>query len=192
MHGLSISRRTLATAAAGLAAVLILALAVSPAHAGVISPSGQINGCYVKKGKAKGTLRVVAPGKHCKRSEKRIAWSAQGQAGGQGTQGTGGNSSQVTQLQDRVTQLESQVTQLTSQLSQVTGVLGSLTNTDLTSAVNSVADVSALCAEAPTLVDQANSLRTVLNGLALGGVIPIGLALTVPSLPAALTPFTCP
>jgi predicted alpha/beta superfamily hydrolase len=42
-----------------------------------------------------------------------------------------------------------------------------------------------------TVVGQLNGVRTVLNGLSLGGVIPLGLLLTVPSIPSALSPFSC-
>ena len=49
-----------------------------------------------------------------------------------------------------------------------------------------------LCSEVDTVVTQANSLRTVLAGLSLTGIIPVGLLLNLPSLTSALFSFTCP
>jgi Collagen triple helix repeat (20 copies) len=52
--------------------------------------NGVIHGCYQKR---TGTLRVMAAGKRCRRSEKAIAWNqkgAQGQPGVQGIQGQPG------------------------------------------------------------------------------------------------------
>ena len=56
----------------------------------LIGPNHQVNGCVKKKGKRKGTLRVVAPGKHCKRSETAIAWNQRGVPGSRGIRGPRG------------------------------------------------------------------------------------------------------
>jgi len=148
----------------------------------VIGPGGQVSSCYVKKGKAKGTLRVVPPGKRCKKGEKSLTLSAQGQAGqtGQtGQSGTQGGSGQTSSsLETRVANLES--------------ILSGITNTDLLNAIGSVARVDSLCAEVPTAVGQLNSIRTVLTGLALTApLLAIG-ALVVPAIPAALPAYACP
>ena len=159
--------------ALAIAVMLIWALPGSARAAPVVSPSGQITSCYVKKGRAKGTLRVVPAGKRCKKGERRLTWNAQGpqgQTGGQG--GTGGTGESG--LQSQITDLRSQISQLTSQLTQLTGQLNQL------------------CAAVPTLVTQLNTIRTVLDGLSLGGIIPIGLVLDVTGLPAALPAFACP
>jgi hypothetical protein len=188
MASTPISIRLLAVSCALAGALLLSGIAAGDANAaGVVGPTGQVSSCYVKKGKAKGTLRVVPPGHRCRKGEKPLFWNAQGQSGSTGAQGGSGSpgqtdtsslTTQLTQLQDRVTQLE--------------GVLTGLTNVDLLGAVGSVADVNALCSQVPTVVTQLNSVRTVLSGLSLSGIIPLGLGLTVPSIPSALSPFTCP
>ena len=162
----------------GLAIALLLAGvgSSSASAASVVGPSGQISGCYVKKGKTKGNLRVVPPGKRCKRNEKPVSWAAQGQSGQSGQSGAQGGSGQtsLTTLQDRITQLESQVMQLQSDL---TGALAS---------------VNSLCTEVGTLVvPKVNSLASGLTGLSLGGVIPPLLTLPVPTIPSLAT-YACP
>ncbi len=117
-----------------LVVALLAAAAGGAQAASVVGPGGEVTGCYVKKAKKKkgtrfivpkGTLRVVPPGKRCKKGERQIAWNAVGQPGQTGSQGGSGQVS-VTTLQDRVTQLQDRVTQLESILSGVTngGLLG--------------------------------------------------------------------
>jgi hypothetical protein len=53
----------------------------------IVGSNGKLNGCVTKKGKRKGTLRVVAPGTRCRHSERAIAWN---QRGPQGVAGAGG------------------------------------------------------------------------------------------------------
>ena len=54
------------------------------------------------------------------------------------------------------------------------------------------ATVAALCSQVTAVTSQLNSFETVLSGLGLSGLIPPGLGLTVPELPAPLAPFSCP
>jgi hypothetical protein len=54
------------------------------------------------------------------------------------------------------------------------------------------ASVSALCSQLSAVTTQLNSLQTVIAGLGLSGIIPPGLVLTIPALPAPLAPFSCP
>jgi hypothetical protein len=200
MDALVAARARLVALACPLALILFLVGAGSAHAASVVGPGGQISGCYVKKGKSKGTLRVVPRGKRCKKGEKAIAWNGQGQSGQTGAQGGSGEVN-VTALLDRVTQLQDRVTQLESILSGLTngGLLSAITNasklngisaSDLTGAL---ASVDSLCTEVGTLVvPQLNSVRSALSGLSLGGTIPLGLLLTVPTLPSALDPYACP
>jgi hypothetical protein len=176
----------LLAAACGLAGAILLfwVLPGEASAAGVVAPSGQISGCYVKKGKAKGTLRVVPPGRRCRKGEKPLSWNALGQTGTTGAQGTQGVTGQLDSLTTQLSQLETRVTQLE-------GILSGITNTDLLSAIAGLGNVDALCTEVSTVVGQLNGVRTVLNGLSLGGIIPLGLLLTVPSIPSALSPFSC-
>jgi hypothetical protein len=191
MASTPISIRSVAAVCALAGALLLSEIATGDANAaGVVGPSGQISGCYVKKGKAKGTLRVVPPGRRCRKGEKPLSWNAQGQSGQSGSTGAQGGSG--TSSQTDLSSLTTQLSQLQTRVTQLEGVLTGLTNTDLVGAVGAVADVNALCTQVPTVVTQLNSVRTVLSGLSLAGVIPVGLGLTVPPIPSALSPFSCP
>jgi hypothetical protein len=195
-------RRWAALLAAGALAVLVLGVASAHA-ASVVSPTGQVSSCYVKKGKAKGTLRVVPPGRRCRRNEKPLTFSAQGQSGQSGQTGSQGGSGQVdvTTLQNRVTQLQDRVTQLESILSGVTNtdLLSAITNavklngisaSDLTGAISSV---NSLCTEVPTAVNQLNSIRSVLSGLSLtSGLLALGSLVFNTPIPSALPTYACP
>jgi hypothetical protein len=59
------------------------------AIAAIPDRQGRINSCYVKKGKKKGQVRLLASGK-CKRSERQVSWNRQGPTGPQGVPGTPG------------------------------------------------------------------------------------------------------
>ena len=210
--------RSLLGALAAAAALALIAVLPGEANASVVGPTGQITACYAKKGKAKGTLRVVPSGKRCRKGQKPLVWNSQGQQGSTGAQGAQGipgqvDSSVTTQLNSLTTQLSSLTTQLSSLQSDVSslqGVLSGLTNTDLlaavagaaklngisasdlTGAIGAVPDVTALCTQMSSAVTQLNSIRTVLTNLSLGGIIPVGLLLNVTGVPSALSPFTCP
>lgn len=192
MASTPIPMRFLAAVCAVAGALLLSGVAAGEAHAGVVGQSGKVTGCYVKKGKARGTLRVVPSGKRCRKGEKPLIWNAQGQAGQsgqqgqQGSSGTQGGSGQLDSLTTQLTQLQSRVTQLE-------GVLAGITNGDLLGALGAVTDVNSLCTQMSTVVTQLNGVRTVLTGLNLsGGLLGLGLGgLVVPSIPSALTPFSC-
>jgi hypothetical protein len=161
-----------------IAVMLIWIVPGSADAASVVGPSGQISSCYKKKGKAKGALRVVPAGKRCKKGEKRLTWNGQGQQGQTGGQGgTGGTGSAGDAgLQSQITELKSQITQLTSQLTALTG------------------QVNSLCSEVGTLVTQTNGTLTGLGAPSLTGTL-LGLGslgLGFPSLPSALSPYSCP
>src|SRR3954462_5270208 len=57
----------------------------------LVSSDGTISGCVAKKGKHKGTLRVVKPGARCRRVEAAIAFNQRGQAGASGQKGPPGS-----------------------------------------------------------------------------------------------------
>jgi hypothetical protein len=54
------------------------------------------------------------------------------------------------------------------------------------------ATIAALCSQMTAVTSQLNSLETVISGLGLSGIIPPGLGLSIPALPAPLAPFSCP
>lgn len=73
---------------ANVAATAALVLAVSGvAGAAIPGPSRVIHGCYQK---LNGSLRIVAAGKRCARSERPIAWNQTGRPGAQGPPGVQG------------------------------------------------------------------------------------------------------
>ncbi len=70
--------------------------------------------------------------------------------------------------------------------------LSGITSTELNNAIATIPKVTALCTRTTALTNQANSLLTGLGGISLGGLLPVGLELKIPSLPAQLTTFACP
>lgn len=185
-------------------AVLVTALA-QPAGAGLVGKDGKVYACYRTKGKAKGTVRLVAKKKKCRKGEKKISWNATGPAGESGQNGSGGApglpgelgaaglEGRIEKLTDRVESLEEKLKGITNAtLNEVISKLQGISGKQLQDAVAAVADVNALCAQATTLTSQVNSLGTALGGTALTGVIPLGLGLLVPGLPSSLPAFGCP
>ncbi len=70
--------------------------------------------------------------------------------------------------------------------------LSGITTAELSSAIATIPKVTALCTRTTALTTQANSLLSGLGGISLGGLLPVGLELKIPSLPAALPAFACP
>jgi hypothetical protein len=70
--------------------------------------------------------------------------------------------------------------------------LSAITTTELNSAIATIPKVTALCTRTTALTNQANSLLSGLGGIGLGGLLPVGLELKIPSLPAPLAAFACP
>lgn len=57
--------------------------------------NGKINACYKVRGKAKGSMRLLAGKGHCKHGERKLSWSVAGTTGAQGATGAqGGEGSQ--------------------------------------------------------------------------------------------------
>jgi len=179
-------------AAVGVLGIGIAFVATAKA-APPIGKGGQVRACYQVKGKEKGSMRVVA-GKHCRRGERKLAWSlmgpqgsdgAQGSAGSAGSQGqpgldgaagsngtsgaSGVSTATVTSLESKVTSLESEVTGLTSDLTDVEGDLGDV------------------CEQAEALNSQVN-----LVGAAIGDIELIGglVSLVLPEVDP-IDPFLC-
>jgi hypothetical protein len=172
-------------ATVGVAVIAILA--TSAAAASPVGKGGQVNACYQVKGKEKGSMRVVA-GKHCRRGERKLAWSlagpqstaaaaeargpqgspgAEGPPGPQGLDGAPGDVAAA--LESKVTSLESEVTDLTSDLADVEGALGDV------------------CEQTEALNSQVN-----LVGAAIGDIELIGglVSLLLPEVDP-LDPFVC-
>ena len=196
----------LAVSACLCAGLLLAALAESGSAAGLLGKDGRVYACYRTKGKAKGSVRLVAKRKHCRKGEKKISWNATGQAGENGQGGSNGESGpgaepggqggqglegRIEKLTDRVETLEEKLkgianTDLTGMLSKLNGVSA----TQLQEAVKGVANVNALCAQATKLTDQTQALGGAFETAKVLGLM--GLSLAVPGLPTALPDFGCP
>jgi hypothetical protein len=70
--------------------------------------------------------------------------------------------------------------------------LSGITTAELNSAIATIPKVTALCTRTTALTTQANSLLSGLGGIGLGGLLPVGLELKIPSLSAPLAAFACP
>lgn len=70
--------------------------------------------------------------------------------------------------------------------------LSGITLAELNGAIATVPKVAALCTRTTALTSQANSLLSALGGIGLGGLLPVGLELKIPALPAPLGAFVCP
>jgi hypothetical protein len=75
-------------------------------------------------------------------------------------------------------------------LSKAVDAVQGLTNTDLTEAVDSLPVVDALCTQSAGLTEQVNDVAKGVSEIALGGILPGGLTLKLPTL-QPLDPFTC-
>jgi outer membrane murein-binding lipoprotein Lpp len=216
-RGLWGERRTIARLGALALAVGLCLLVVAPAGgAPLIGKDGKVYACYKTKGKAKGSVRLVAKKAKCHRGFKKVAWNAVGQrgaaaengeggsngndgeGGGQGAPGVGTLENRVATLTNKVNTLESVLKGITN--ADLTGLLGKLqgvSGTQLQEAIKSVANVNALstevgslCTQAQKLTSQSNALRSALNTAEVLGLL--GLSLAVPGLPLELPGFSCP
>jgi hypothetical protein len=183
-----IPQRGLLIAMAVVALALLAGLGADAAGA----KGKKIHACVVKKGPDKGVMHFSKKGK-CPKGEKKLSWGKKGKRGKQGPAGPAGpagpQGAGVTQdLLNTIAAQQATIDQLSSQLNGVTTQLDTVIRQ-----VNGVLpDVAALCSTMPTVVSQANALRTVVNGILLAGTIPAGLTLTVPATPPALATFGCP
>lgn len=182
-------------------AVLVTALA-QPAGAGLVGKDGKVYACYRTKGKAKGTVRLVAKKKKCRKGEKKFSWNATGPAGEGGQNGAGGEpgaggvtgatglEGRIEKLTDRVESLEEKLKGITNAtLNEVISKLQGVSGKQLQDAVKAVANVNALCAQAATLTTRANEIGTALTGFSLSGVL--GGVLNAPAPLPGLPAFGC-
>ena len=197
-----------------VAALALCLLVAAPASgAKLVGKDGKVYACYKTKGKAKGSVRLVAKKGKCRKGEKKVAWNAVGQPGAPGETGSGGNPGEGGAPGATGTAgLEKQVSALSSKVNALEGILKGITNTDLTGllaklqgvsgaqlqeAIKSVANVNALTAQVGALCSQAKALTSQTQGL--GTAIKtaevlglVGLSLVAPNLPVALPDFSCP
>jgi hypothetical protein len=210
-HGLGNHRfGATALAALGLALAIVVSCLPSVASARPLARDGQIHACYRVKGKPKGAVRIVPSARaHCRRGERRVAWSATGSsglgsagaAGGQGQAGANGAPADEAALKAQIGALSSRIEALEGILkgianSDLTGMLATLQGLDneqLLSAVNAVPAVQAVCAQSEELTGQVNELGAGVQNLVsvLGGTL-LGSIFGGVKIPAALESFSCP
>lgn len=193
-----------------LALCAFVLVASSPASAaGIVANDGQIHACYKAKGKGKGTLRVVRSAKvKCPKKWKKVSWYASGPAGPQGASGSPGGSGETgtngssglpgTPATATVVKgLENKVTELLSKVTSLETVLNGINNQQLKEAIAGIAKtealesvVGSLCSQAGALTSKSGELGTALGGLST--VVDTLTLMGLPSIPTALSPFTCP
>jgi hypothetical protein len=165
-------RRALSTAAV-LLALVGLTLAARPAAAAPIGSDGVVHACYKAKGKPKGALRVVKPGKRCKakKGEKAIAWTifgAPGTSGSQGDTGAGGATGTNAASQQDLLALLGLIQQQSALIDSLTSQLGALG-----------LDVDSLTSQLGLLGGDVTGLEGILNGVTNGelqsaiGAVPV-------------------
>lgn len=138
------SRLILAALAA--AAMLLAALGATASAAPLVGKDGKIHACYRVKGKPKGSLRVVPAKKHCRRGERKVAWSAVGSSGQAGTTGAAGANGQAgggqagTNGSDGSSEaaLKTQIAGLTLKVESLENTLKGVTNGDLLGTLSTV------------------------------------------------------
>lgn len=177
-----------------LLGALLLVAAPPASAASLVAKDGKIHACYKVKGKGKGTLRVVRSAKaRCPKKWKKVAWDAGGSPGAQGAPGAPGAAGEpgskgetglpgrnenavVNELEDKVTELLGKVQALESlvaNLGALEGVVGSL------------------CTQTEALNEQSGKLGGSLS--ALNAVLAVAFPLlSLPTVPVALPPYTCP
>lgn len=208
--GISGSRtRTLALLLLVVAALFAL-LATDAGAAKLVGKNGRVYACYKAKGKAKGQVRLVAKGGHCKKGERKISWSVGGPAGTPGQPGENGSGGQNGATGETgsagVKGLEGRIQSLTSKVAALEGILQGITSTDLLGTlaklqgisgpqlqetVASLTKVNALCAQTSKLTGQSNAIGEALGGLKLITALPVTLE-TIAPIPNPLSSFSCP
>jgi hypothetical protein len=200
-------RSTLAVFLLALCAFVVLTS--SPASAGIVAKDGKIHACYKVKGKGKGTLRVVRNAKvKCPKKWKKASWYASGPVGQQGASGSpGGNGETGTNGSSGlpgtpatatvVKGLEDKVTELLTKVQSLESILNGIGNTQLKEAIAGIAKtealegvVGSLCTQASALTEKSGELGTALGGLKT--VLDTLTVLALPSIPTALSPYSCP
>lgn len=194
-----------------LTGLLFAGLVETAAARPLIGRDGQIHACYKVKGKPRGTLRVVPGARtHCRRGERKVAWTVagavgaaggSGAAGAQGTQGSQGGAGQGgtqgpvgSTLTERIGSLSSRVESLEATLlgishADLTGVLGTVENLDndeLKEAVAALPSIESLCTQSKQLAEQVNLLQDVVGGLGLDSALELIGVLEIPELPDEL------
>jgi hypothetical protein len=185
-------RVLLASIAVLISTAMVFAGFAGTASAVPLSKDGKIHACYKVKGKPRGALRVVRSSKaRCRKGERRVAWSVTATSGAPGQQGSQGHSGAAGAASSNEALLKEQVDALLLRVAALEGVLQGVTNGDLLGAVAAVPLVDALCEQTPELVEQVNTLQSVIGDLGLEPALELIGLLEIPTLPTPLEPFRC-
>jgi hypothetical protein len=194
------------SALALLLAALLLTVSVASAEAGLVpGPGGVIHACLLTKGKAqlRGTIRVVASPRKCRRGrgERAIAWNgggatgptgetgatgAKGEPGANGLPGAPGSSVATEQLEQRVEELETTLNAtIVAQATEILALTGQVSALEST--------LAAVCTELTTLATRSNEIVSAVGGIGLVNLLNLGgLGLKIPTLPSPLPAGGCP
>src|SRR4051794_23191503 len=106
------ARPRMGAAVAVAALITALGFASLASAASPIGADGSIHGCYVAKGKHRGSLRLLSAGKKCqkRKHEKPIVWSVQGPQGSPGQSGI--STDQLNTLTERINQQDATIASL--------------------------------------------------------------------------------
>jgi hypothetical protein len=177
---------------AGLVAILACGLLLAPAQAGAAfnpGAGGVLYACVKVKGKHKGTMKLVGAKKKCKHGQRKLAWNVTGAAGTPGANGTSGGSGSPGSSGPTNSTLQSEIDTLTQKLTSLESTVTSLAST----VTGLQTTTTSLCTQLSTVTTQSDALRTVIAGLGVNNALTLlGGALSIPALPAALGPYTCP
>jgi len=213
-----VNRRLASIALLVSAAMLLVGLGPDASARPLVGKDGKIHACYRVKGKPRGALRAM-PGarSHCRRGERKVAWTvagavgatgSSGSSGTQSAQGAQGSAGQAGSQGTVSSTLTEQIGSLSTRIANLEGTLAGIGHTDLTGmldtlqgldneqlkdAVDVLPAVESLCAQSKQLAEQVNLLQGVVGGLGLEPALEtIGL-LEIPPLPAELKPedFGC-
>ncbi|MET0558033.1 MAG: hypothetical protein ABW065_05115 [Solirubrobacterales bacterium] len=196
-----------------LAMVGLLSAFLLTGSAGAAAPpvkNGKITACYELRGKAKGSMRLLAGKGRCKRGERKLSWNvvgpagSQGGAGAQGEQGTvgtagpqgnpgaaggtgsSGGTGSLASLETKVASLSVEVNALEDLLEGVSsgdlsGALGKLNGISDTQLDEAVASVPVVS----SLVPKVASVEGLLSGVGSGDLE--GLVSDLPVLETTVT-----
>lgn len=183
-HWFNARPRIVPVAALALGALLLVAFC-GTATAAPIGKDGVIHACYRVKGKPKGSVRVLVNAKaHCRRGERKVAWSAvptgangqsgqggqSGQSGQGGAAGGHGDAGSAGAPGSKEAELEAKVASLSLQVDGLEGLLSGIGKGDLNGLVGKVDGLEGLLGgvtdgDLSGVLGRVGGLEDVLQGI---------------------------
>ncbi len=114
---------------AGLGGALVVNVSAASGQASMLGAvtAGEVTACAKR---TTGALRLLKPGRKCKKSEVRLTWSVTGPQGATGPQGPAGPAADVTALQGQVATLQSQAAALAGQVAALEATLSGVSRVE--------------------------------------------------------------